>query len=214
MKTAKPIQAWHFISKTLRDGRPIPKDGEWLKCNESLVMCKTGLHASRHPFDALQYAPGDTLCLVDCAGERIEQKDKLVCAKRRIVARMDVTELCRYFARMQALSVVHLWNAPDVVLDYLMTGAASSTTSSAAYAASSAAWSAARSTARSTASNAAYAASSAAQSAASSAARSTASSAAYAASSAAWSAASSAASSAARAEFNALVRECFEGVLR
>jgi len=172
VKTAKPIQAWHFVGATLRDGRPIPKDGEWLKCDESLVMCKTGLHASRHPLDALQYAPGDTLCLVDCAGEVIEQDDKLVCSQRRIVARMDVTELCRYFARMQALSVVHLWNAPDVVLDYLMTGAASSAT----YAASSAA------------SSAAY--------------------------SAAYSAAHSAAYRAARAEFNALVRECFEGVLR
>ena len=35
---------------------------------------------------------------------------------------MDATEMLRYYARMQALSVVHLWDAPDVVLDYLMTG--------------------------------------------------------------------------------------------
>ena len=118
------IRAWHFVGKTLRDGRPVPKDGEWLVCDQPLVICRTGLHASREPFDALQYAPGNTLCLVDCDGEIIEQNDKLVCSRRRIVARMDAAELCDYFARMQALSVVHLWDAPDVVLDYLMTGEA------------------------------------------------------------------------------------------
>ena len=34
-----------------------------------------------------------------------------------------MTETLRYFARMQALSVIHLYDdPPDVVLDYLMTG--------------------------------------------------------------------------------------------
>jgi hypothetical protein len=80
------------------------------------------LHASREPFDALNYAPGDTLCLVDCAGDRFEKADKLVCQRRRIVARMDAAEMLCYFARMQALAVVHLWEPDDVVLDWLMTG--------------------------------------------------------------------------------------------
>jgi len=30
--------------------------------------------------------------------------------------------MLRYFARMQALSVIHLWEPPQVVCDYLMTG--------------------------------------------------------------------------------------------
>ena len=114
--------AWHFAGETLRDGSPIPQDGEWLEHSGPLKMCTSGLHASRNPFDALKYAPGATLCLVEIGGEIIEDKDKLVCSRRRIVARMQTDELLRYFARMQALSVVHLWDAPDVVLDYLMTG--------------------------------------------------------------------------------------------
>ena len=117
----KPIYAWHFVGKTLRDGRPVPKDGKPLIYTGPLVMCQSGLHASRQPFDALQYAPGNTLCYVKCEGAVIEHDDKLVCSQRTIIARVDAEEMLRYFARMQALSVVHLWDAPDVVLDYLMT---------------------------------------------------------------------------------------------
>lgn len=116
--------AWHFVGDTLRDGRPVPKDGVWIKHKGDLVICEAGLHASRHPCDALQYAPGATLCRVECRGDVIEQDDKLVCRERRIVSRMDATEMLRYFARMQALAVIQTWETDpeDVVLDYLMTG--------------------------------------------------------------------------------------------
>lgn len=116
------ILAWHFVNDTLRDGRPVPPDGEWLVHSGKVVMCASGLHASRRPFDALQYAPGAILCRVECDDIVQEGSDKLVCLRRRIIARRDATDGLRYFARMQALSVVHLWDAPDVVLDYLMTG--------------------------------------------------------------------------------------------
>jgi hypothetical protein len=145
------IRAWHFVGKTLRDGSPIPADGEWLEFTGKIELCRSGLHASRDPFDALRFAPGNTLCLVDCAGDVVESKDKLVCSRRRIVARMEARELLLYFARMQALSVVHLWDAPGVVLDYLMTG----DDADAAYAAANAAANAANANA---AADAAYAA--------------------------------------------------------
>jgi hypothetical protein len=115
-------RAWHFTADTLRDGRPIPADGEWLVHTGDVYMCESGLHASLQPFDALQYAPGATLCLVDVDDIVTSENDKLVCRRRRIVARMDATELLRYFARMRAVSVIHSWDAPDVVCDYLMTG--------------------------------------------------------------------------------------------
>ena len=120
----KTERAWHFVGDTLRDGRPVPKDGVWLVHEGPVKMCESGLHASTSAFDALQFAPGATLCLVDCADVVAREVDKLVCRRRRIVARMDATELLRYFARMQAVSVLHLWESdpPDVVLDYLMTG--------------------------------------------------------------------------------------------
>ena len=116
------MRAWHFVGATLRDDAAIPADGEKLVFHDQPIMCMQGFHASIDPFDALQYAPGGTLCLVECGGTIIKGDDKLVCTERTIIARMDATEMLRYFSCMQALSVVHLWDAPDVLLDYLMTG--------------------------------------------------------------------------------------------
>ena len=204
------IRTWHFVGSALRNGRPIPADGVWLTHAGALMMCESGLHASPTPFDALQYSPGATLCLVDCDGETKRDTDKLVCTRRRIVARMDATELLRYFARMQALSVVHLWDAPDIMLDYLMTGEESMRT-----AARAAAGAAARAAARAAAGDAAWAAAwaaawdaawAAARAAAGAAARAAAWAAAW---DAAWAAAWDAARAAARNEFNALIYECF-----
>ena len=202
----KTIRAWHFVGETLRDGSPVPKDGIWLKHKGPIELCSSGLHASKDAFDALQYAPGPVLCLVNCRGEFLHQDDKLVCAERQIVARMDATEMLRYFARMQALSVIHLWDAPDVVLDYLMTADESLRD---------AAWDAARAAARDAARDAAWAAArDAARDAAWAAAWDAAWDAAWAAAraaawAAAWDAARAAAWDAARKDFNALVNECF-----
>lgn len=153
-------RAWHFVGDKLRGGRDIPRNGAWLEHKVPVQICQTGLHASYDPFDALQFAPGSTLCLVDVDGIVTEQSDKLVCTRRRIVARMDATEMLRYFARMQALSVIHLYDdAPDVVLDYLMTGdekiwdAAKAASRAAARAA---AWAAAMDAARAAALHAAW----------------------------------------------------------
>ena len=186
---SKTVRAWHFVGDTLRDGSPIPADGVWLEYKGALKMCESGLHASRHPFDAMKYAPGNTLCIVECSGEIIEDTDKLVCSRRRIIERMDATEMLRYFARMQALSVVHLWDAPDVVLDYLMTGE-EELRAAALDAALDAAWAAAR--AERAARDAAWAAWDAAWAAERAAER------------AAW-----AAERAARKDFAELVNECF-----
>jgi hypothetical protein len=161
MKKGRTVRAWHFCEDKLRCGSEIPADGVTFTYTGPLVMCESGLHASREPFDALQYAPGPTLCLVNCAGEIVEGDDKLICTERTIIARMDATDLLRYFARMQALSVIHLWDTEpqDVVLDFLMTGdeslraAAGAAARAAAWAAAwaaarAAAWAAARAAAR------------------------------------------------------------------
>jgi hypothetical protein len=152
----------------------------------------------------LQYAPGETLCLVECGGQIIEGDDKLVCSERTIIARMDATEMLRYFARMQALSVIHLYpnGTDDVVFDYLMTGdeslraaAWAAAWDAARAAARDAAWAAARAAARDAAWDAARAAAwDAARAAAGDAARA-------AARDAAW--------AAARRDFNELTRDCF-----
>ena len=87
------IRAHHFVGDKLRDGRPVPTDGEWLVHDGPVKMCESGLHASRHPFDALMYAPGPVLGLVDCDEIDAEENDKLVCRRRRIVARFDATTM-------------------------------------------------------------------------------------------------------------------------
>jgi len=137
------MRAWHFVGPKLRDGRPVPADGEWLIHDGPVEMCKMGLHASKRIIDALRYAPGHTICRVECDDVVAEQNDKLVCRKRMILWRVDGEELLRDFARRCALDVVHLWDAPDVVVKYLQTGD-ESLRAAAGAAARAAAWSAAR----------------------------------------------------------------------
>jgi hypothetical protein len=184
--------AFHFVGETLRDGRPIPADGEWLVHDGPVKICESGLHFSYEPFDALQYAPGNTLCLVEVADIVATEEDKGVCRRRKIVARFDAEPILRYFARIQALSVVHLWTEcpPDVVLDFLMTGD-ESLRAAAVDAAWAAAWDAARAAARTAAWDAARAAARTA---------------------AAWDAARAAAVDAARNEFNSLIKAEFSSM--
>jgi hypothetical protein len=121
------MKAYHFTNKKLRDGRRVPKAGKWLVHKGELKMCESGLHASLHPFDAMQYAPGNMLHLVELDGEIIKGDDKVVAQRRMIVASFDAEELLREFARTCALDVYDKWgNAktdPDgIVKRYLETG--------------------------------------------------------------------------------------------
>ncbi len=188
---------WHFLyaGSRLRTGEEAPEDGVWLTTDKARI-CESGLHGSKHPFDALKYAPGPLLCLCEFGEIKGDHGDKFVSRSRRIIARMDATEMLMYFARMQALSVVHAFAAPDVVLDYLMTGKDRSAAEAAAEAA---AWSVARAAAEAAAWSAAW-----------SVARAVARAAAEAAEATTWSVAEAAAWSAAREEFAGLVYECFE----
>ena len=148
---------YHFTSDKLSNGEPIPPIGEWLHFTGKLEMCNAGLHASEHPFDALQYAPGPMLHRVELSGAIINGDDKVVSERRKIVATIDATDLLRNFARKQALSVIHLWEAPQVVKDYLTTGD-ESLRDAARAAAWTAAWDAARGAVEAAARAAAWAA--------------------------------------------------------
>ena len=214
--------AWHFVGDVLLDGRAVPADGEWLEHSGKLELCESGLHWSRQPFDALNYAPGPILCRVEIGGKIVEPKneDKGISSRRKIIARMDATELMRYFARMQALSVSHLWaeadDPEDTVLNFLLTGedqaAAWDVARDAAWdVARDAAWDVARDAAWDAARDAAWdAAWAAARAAAWAAARAAARAAAW---DAARAAARAAAWAAARQHFNELVFESFADYL-
>ena len=97
MKTPKVI-AWHFCSgDKLRDGKPLVV-GKTYRITGQLVMCERGLHWSRRIIDALQYAPGSTICLVEAWGNVEEQGDKGVSSYRKVIAKVDAKKLLRLFA--------------------------------------------------------------------------------------------------------------------
>jgi hypothetical protein len=100
----------------------VPKDGEVLRHFGWIELCESGLHASRSPLDALRWAPGPMICRVECGGETLHGRDKLVCAERTILWRADATDVLQRFARLCALDVSHLWDMPPVMKRYLRTG--------------------------------------------------------------------------------------------
>jgi len=92
------ILAWHFTDgMKLRDGRKVAV-GKTNHHKGDIALCRSGLHASRDPYDALQYAPGTTLCRVECWGDIEEQDDKLVCRHREVIAVRDIERELRLFA--------------------------------------------------------------------------------------------------------------------
>ena len=114
---------YHFTSNKLRDGRPIPPIGEWLEHEGPVIPCKSGLHASEHPADALKFAPGCMLHLVELDGEIIPHgDDKVVASRRRIIATIDATDLLDGYTRWCALRIIDRWDAPDIVRRFLETG--------------------------------------------------------------------------------------------
>lgn len=120
----EPVLAyWFAASDELPhdDGRKVVL-GETHSVKGKIAPCRNGLHASEHPFDALKYAPGSILYLVECSGDIRREDDKLACRIRKYIKRIDATTLLLEFARKQALSVIHLWDAPAIVRQYLETG--------------------------------------------------------------------------------------------
>ena len=171
------MKGWHFLRKDrqLRYGdNRIVEAGETYSVPDDrpLELCEYGLHASRRLTDALGYAPGSIICRVQLIGKRIDGDDKSVAYRRRVDWMFDATDVLCQFARRCALDVIHLWDAPDVVVQYLKTGDESiqKAAESAAESAPEFAANAARTIARDATRSAANAARSAAESAAKSAA--------------------------------------------
>jgi len=118
------MKAWHFMAKNRRlgyDDNRLARKSQWLVHKGDLIMCESGLHASKKITDALKYAPGSIICRVELAGEMLHQDDKTVAERRKVLWWLDGERLLRKFACMCALDVIHLWDAPDVVKRYLKT---------------------------------------------------------------------------------------------
>ena len=90
------------------------------------ILCKHGLHASVRLIDALRYAPGSTLYLVDISGRVLKDEDKIVGTKRRYLKRFDAEKLLRAFTRKQALinieKIKPYTDQYDLIVKYLTTG--------------------------------------------------------------------------------------------
>jgi len=119
--------AWHFVNEDRRLGygdNRIVKQGRVYKVpqNRPLKLCEYGLHASKRILDALQYAPGPVLCRVELRGKMFHDSDKSVAYERKVLWMMDATDVLRSFSRRCALDVVHLWDPPEIVMQYLKTG--------------------------------------------------------------------------------------------
>jgi len=117
--------SWHFLDgdarPEIRDGTPLIV-GEWLPEIRPIEICTRGYHSSARAIDALHYAPGPWVSLVESGGCEKWGVGKLVASARRAIWCYDAREELRRFARACALEVVHLWNPPKVVVEYLTSG--------------------------------------------------------------------------------------------
>jgi len=117
--------AYSFVGDTLRDGRHVPKDGVKLVYEGPIkivpsyrVPLKVGLHASLSAFDALFYAPGNTLCKVQCSDIVERERDRFICREKTILQRFDLYSLSYYFTKELLLVLAPLWCTPNSVLKY------------------------------------------------------------------------------------------------
>jgi hypothetical protein len=117
---------WYFSRKDKKlrhdDNRTI-RLGRTHKVECEPILCQQGLHASKNILDALNYAPGTVIWQVELGGKIVHGDDKSVGTERTYVAGgFDIEDILREFARKCALDVIHLWDAPHVVIKYLKTG--------------------------------------------------------------------------------------------
>lgn len=120
------MKAWWFSEGyTLPhgDGRKIAV-GTTHTVEGEIIPCERGLHASVIPLDALFYSRGNVVWRVELGGTIIPHDNDKHCASERtyLAGGIDASETLRKFARLCALDVVHLWDAPEIVVRYLKTG--------------------------------------------------------------------------------------------
>jgi len=125
----KQIKGWWFgtTDKKLLNG-----DGRKIIINRThkvkgdIIPCQHGLHLSERIIDALKYAPGPVLYRVIGSGIIVPHGnpvDKYACSERTYISGgIDISDTLHLFARKCALDVIHLWEAPKIVVRYLETG--------------------------------------------------------------------------------------------
>jgi hypothetical protein len=120
------MKAWYFSGEDKRlrygDAREIVL-GETHTIEGAPELCERGLHGSTKIIDALGYAPGPIVWRVELSGDMDIGSDKIAAQSRTYIdGGVNIEHILRKFARKCALDVVNLWDAPDIVVEYLKTG--------------------------------------------------------------------------------------------
>ena len=122
MNKQRVYTGWWFGDKLgYGDGR-IPEVGVTHSVGGIPECCRHGLHAGTTILNALRYAGSATLWRVEIWGDVDHNNDKITGTHRKYLWKLDVDDVLRDFARRCALDVIHLWDAPEVVVEYLKTG--------------------------------------------------------------------------------------------
>ncbi|MDE2097395.1 MAG: hypothetical protein KGL39_09140 [Patescibacteria group bacterium] len=125
----KSIIGWHFARRNnwlgYGDNRKI-MNGESLSVEGEIVPCKNGLHVGVTAMDALRYASGPRLYRCELSGDlraHGDPIDKYAGRTRLALAGgEDATPFLRASARQFAADVLHLWDTPEIVRQYLLSG--------------------------------------------------------------------------------------------
>ena len=164
MRKQKIITGYKSVKDDLSSGYGNCKwrVGEWKKHDGDLKLCNSGFHASRHPYDVLNYLQGNRLFIVEAKGDVLDDKDKFVAKEMRLKTEIkDLKRLSVEFAVWNARKCLKNFEkkhpddkrprqAIEAAEKYLLAktsaarSAARSAAESAAWSAASAAWSAAR----------------------------------------------------------------------
>jgi hypothetical protein len=120
------MKAFYFATKNRKlrygDNRPIVV-GETHTVDCKPIPCEQGLHASKRLIDALRYAPGTVLYLVELSGEIVETDDKACATERKYLAEFDLSDVLFKFSCACALVNIELIKPYtkdfDLILEFL-----------------------------------------------------------------------------------------------
>jgi hypothetical protein len=116
-----------YANGNRQPGEPVIVGGQVTLIGGTIEPCRYGLHGSERLLDALGFSPcrRPTIGRCEFGGEIEREADKLAARSRTVLWLLDADQserVLRVHARWSALTVLHLWDAPDVVTRYLVTG--------------------------------------------------------------------------------------------
>lgn len=111
--------AFKFTGDSLEGGQPLPGFGETVYAPPPVKPGVAGLHACPEVFDALTYARGSILHLLEASGQLVTHRGQCVSTQQRFLGRHDASQLLDTFARWCATQALTIWEAPSCVWAFL-----------------------------------------------------------------------------------------------